>query len=305
MKGYNNKMKKKIINIILTIIIMLSSVSYATEVNLNTETDSKFHNTNSIQVPEIDINLKIENLTRGCKVYLLLSENLIRYNMQKFVDNNLENDYDMQANIARTIKGYLDNSDYLGYFEYMRKAGFEVEENEIELRHYCFCLGNFEVVGYTNYNNTQYIQIAIELNDNSEFKVIMKDYLTRYEIRDTKFMIDEYGSVSYIDLENIALTTNQEKSNITECNVTHTFVKTEDYESIEKATNIAYLIIYILLIILALIVLTILVKRHFRKKQEIEDRKFWKKKLTKEEMKETKKKIKEAKKNAKREKKKK
>lgn len=298
-------MKKKIINIILLLLIYImifSGFSYATQVNVTNTTDGKFHTPEALKVPEINVNLKIENLTRGCKVYLLLSENLIRYNMQKFVDNNLENPYAIQAQEARTIKEFLDSSDYLGYIEHLREAGFEVDENEIELRHYCFCLGDSEVVGYINHNKVQYIQIAIELNDENEFKLIMKDYLTKYDIRDTKFMIDEYGSITYIDLENIQYSVNPEQTNITECNINHTFINTQDFESIEMATKVTYLIIYVILMILALVILVILVKRHIKKKQEIEERKFWKKKLTKEEKKEEKKQQKEAQKAAKKEK---
>ena len=44
-----------------------------------------------IDVPEKDINLVIKNLTRGSEVYMLLPEDLVRYNMQKFIDNNIEN----------------------------------------------------------------------------------------------------------------------------------------------------------------------------------------------------------------------
>ena len=90
----------------------------------------------AITVPEKDINLKIENLTRGCKIYLLLSEDLLRYNMEQFINYNLNNVYQSEAEKAQKIQNYLNESDYLGYVEYFKSLGFnQVEENEVELRH--------------------------------------------------------------------------------------------------------------------------------------------------------------------------
>lgn len=281
-------MKKYIIRIIIILaisIVTIFNVSYATEVNTNTNVDTRFHNPEALKVPETDINLKIENLTRGCKIYLLLSENLLKYNLEKFINNNTENPYLMEAEEAEDLQNFLNNADYLGYIDYFNELGFEVEDNEIELRHYCFCLGTSKVIGYLEYNNINYVQIEINLNENNEFKLILKDYLTSYDSSDTKFMIDEYGTETYIDLTNISYTANPEYSNITECNVTYSFYSNEDFESIERATRIAYLIIFIILIIIILIILICFIKRHIRKKQEIEDRKFWKKKLTKDEKK--------------------
>lgn len=296
---------RKCFALVIVLLILFTNVVNATEINITNTTNGKYHNPEAIRVPETNINLKIENLTRGAKVYLLLSENMIRHNMQKFVDNNLENPYVVEAKEAAKIKSFLDKSDYLGYIEYFREAGFEVENNEIELRHYCFCLGNANVIGYMNYNKVQYVQIEINLNDSNEFKLILKDYLANYDSRDTKFMIDEYGSKTYIELENVPLTQNPEASNITDCNVKHEYTNKEDYESIENSIKITYLIIYIILIIIALIILITLIKRHIKKKEEIEARKFWKKKLTKEEKKEEKKRLKEERKESKKNKKKK
>lgn len=301
-------MKRKINIIYILILIMIvlfSGVSFATEVNTTNTTDTKYHNPPSIVVPEKNINLKIENLTRGTNVYLLLPEALLRYNMEKFVSNNLENPYEIQARVAREIKGYMDKNDYLGYVEYFIDSGFEVNPNEIELRHYCFCFGNSEVIDYTEYNGTKYVQVKLHLNDNNEFKMIFKDYLESYDCSGIKFMIDEYGSYSYIDVASYPLTTNKDASNILEYNVNYEFKAKEDYEDIEKSIKITYLIIYIILTIFALIILVALIKRHIKKKEEIEARKFWKKKLTKKEKKEEKKRLKEEKKEAKKNKKKK
>lgn len=300
---------KKRVNVICTLVLIItmlfSVVSMATEVNTTNTTNGKYHNPEAITVPEKNINLKIENLTRGAEVYLLLPEALLRHNMEKFVNNNLENPYAIQAQVAREIKEFMDNNDYIGYVQYFIETGFEVEPNEMELRHYCFCFGKSELIDYREYNHTRYIQIKLHLNENNEFKLIFKDYLERYDCSGIKFMIDEYGTYSYIDVSSYPLTTNSEKSNISEYNINYEFKNSEDYESIENATRITYLIIYIILIILALIVLIILIKKHIKKKEEIEARKFWKKKLTKEEKKAEKKKLKEEKKEAKKNKKKK
>ena len=134
---------------------------------------------------------------------------------------------------------------------------------------------------------------------------ILKDYLERYDCSGIKFMLDEYGTYSYIDVSAYPLTTNRDASNISEYNINYEFKPTEDFEAIENSIKITYLIIYIILIILALIILISLIKRHIKKKEELEARKFWKKRLTKEEKKEEKKRLKEEKKEAKKNKKKK
>ena len=240
----------------------------------------------AITVPEDNINLKIENLTRGCNVYLLLSENLLKYNMEKFISNNTNNPYSIQAEEAEDLRAFLANNDYVGYVNYFKELGFNQEKtNEVEVRHYCIAMGEAEVIGEIIYNNLKYDQIKINLNENNEFKVIFKDYLVDYNTLDTMFMIDEYGSITYITTDNSGYVTNAEKNNIRECNITHTYCSTDEFNSIENTTNIIYLIIFIILLILAIVILILLIKRYRNKKQEIEDRKFWKKKLTKEEKK--------------------
>ena len=252
----------------------------------------------AIQMPEDNINLKIENLTRGTKVYLLLSENLLKYNMEKYISNNLNNPYIIEAEQAEELQKYLNNKDYVGYVNYYKEFGFNQEnDNEVELRHYCIAMSDeAEVIGKLEYNNINYVQIRIHLNDQNEFKVIFKDYLVNYNSLDTMFMIDDYGSITYIKTDTAGYITSQENSNIRECNVTHIHCDIEEYNSIEKTTNIVYLIILIILIIIAIVILTLLIKRYKKKKAEKEARKFWKKKLTKEEKKEQKKQIKELKK---------
>ena len=183
--------KKKIflISIISIILILFSNIVLATEGNLTNTSGSKYHNPDSIKVPEININLKIENLTKGCKTYVLLSEDLLKYNMNKFIENNLENPYIVQAQEARTLKKFLDSKDYFGYVEYFNESGFNVEKNEIELRHYCFCLGKSKIIGLHEYNGTNYVQIEMHPNDNNEFK-------SNYNrVKNTKLLlIDDLGA---------------------------------------------------------------------------------------------------------------
>ena len=280
------KNKFLLISILITIFISFSfSISYG------------------IDVPEKDINLTIKNLTKGSEVYLLLPEELLKYNMQKFVDNNIENTYLVEKQKAQQIKEYLDKNDYIGYIEYLIKQGFQCEDNEIEIRHYCFCIGKSEIIGYTEHEGRNYIQIKINLNDNNEFKLITKDYLVNYDSSNIKFMIDEYGSKSFINLNLSEFKTNPDKPHITEYNLIHTFYSNEDYGEIERATDLAYIIIWIILIIIGVVIFKNIEVNRKAKKQEIEDRKFWKKKLTKEEIKQAKKLAKQERKKEKKNKK--
>lgn len=250
----------------------------------------------AIQVPENDINLKIENLTRGSEVYVLLPETLLRYNMEKYINNNLNNSYQIEAEKAHDVQDFLNENDFVGYVNFYKEEGFNQEENnQIELRHYCFALGDSEVIGQIDYNNLKYVQIKINLGNENNFKIVLKDYLAEYNSTDIKFMIDEYGSKTYIDMPQTGYVQNLENQNIKECNINYSYMETNEYNSIEKATKITYIIIYIILIIIVIIIIILLIKRHLKKKKELEERKFWKKKLTKEEKKEEKKKQKEEK----------
>lgn len=253
----------------------------------------------AILLPEKDINLKIENLTMGCDVYLLLPENLLKYNMQRFIENNKDNVYTLEAEKSDLIEKYLNDSDYLGYIEYFRELGYQVNYNEIELRHYCFCLGNTDVIGYLEYEGNNYVQIKINLSDENTFKLIMKDYLLEYDARDIKFLIDEYGTKTYIDLSDKTFILNSEYSNITECNVNFEFYTTEDYGEIQRAIDLAHIILIILFIIAVVFAYFTIMRKHKEKKEEKAARRFWEKKLTKEEKKAEKQKAKEEKKLAK------
>lgn len=258
----------------------------------------------AITVPEKDINLKIENLTQGSQVYLLLPENLLKYNMERFVANNKDNPYSVEADEADKLEKYLNDSDYLGYINYFKELGYPISYNEIVLRHYCFCLGDGQIIGTEEYNGQNYIKIKINLNDQNEFKLIMKDYLVSYDAKDIKFLIDEYGTYTYIDLSDKEFAINPEESSITECNINYVFYSSEDFGEIQRAIDLAYIILIIIFIISVVIVFFALRKKHQEKKEEKAARRFWEKKLTKEEKKAEKKRIKEEKKLAKKKKRK-
>ena len=268
-------MRKKITFIILILILLVNftNVVYA------------------IDIPENDINLRIENLTRGCKIYLLLPENLLKYNMEKFISNNINNSYTQESQKAQKLQEFLDNKDYVGYVNYYRDLGFnQTNSNEIELRHYCFAMQATEIVGELEYNDITYVQVKINLSDENRFKIVIKDYLINYNTTDIKFMVDEYGSITYIDLDKSNFVPNLEKPHIKECNILYTYYDKDEFDSIERYTNITFLILLIILIIIHIIIIFFLVKRYIKKRKEKEERKFWKKKLTKEK----KKKLKEA-----------
>lgn len=89
---------KNIIVVLLLAIILFSNTSYAID---------------AITVPEIDINLTIENITRGSKTYVLLPIELLRYNMEKFISNNKNNPYLMEAEEADDLQEFLNKQDFV------------------------------------------------------------------------------------------------------------------------------------------------------------------------------------------------
>ena len=90
--------KNKIVFLFLIFILLFSFISFsiATEdftleaEELIWDSSEKLHQMNALSVPERDINLKIENLNVGCRVYLYLPVDLLRFNAQKFVGNNVK-----------------------------------------------------------------------------------------------------------------------------------------------------------------------------------------------------------------------
>lgn len=274
--------KKKIISILIVFLMLIGvlNYSYGTEPNTN-NVDTKFHKIEALSVPEKDINFKVENLTRGCEVYLLIPNELLNYNLEKFIENNIENNFLIPKQKAEVLKKLFDNKDYLGYFNFLAEEGFETEENVIELRHYCISINEqIEVIGYVEHNNTTYIKLKINLKDNF-FKIIMKDYLVNYEGSKIIFLIDEYGVENYIYTSNYQFTTNAEKTSIEECNINYSLYSDEDYDSINKSILIAYVIIFVIIFLTILGIIIHEIKKHKLHKLEIEKRLFWKEKTPK------------------------
>lgn len=269
--------KNRILSILICIIMFFSitNTCYSTETNT---TDNKFHNPAPLSIPEKDINLKIDNLTLGCEIYLMIPTNLFEYNMNKFVENNIENEYTIQKQKAEKVKEYYDNKDYLGYINFLKEEGHEVGESELELRHYAFSINEaIEIVGYSEYQNLNYIKFKLN-SKNSNFKIIMKDYLVDYDSSNIVFLIDEYGTKTYIQVSEYPFITNVEKTNINECNIDYTYHTDEDYEEINKAISISYSVIFaiILLIVIAIIICKTI--KYRKNKLEIKKRLFWKNK---------------------------
>ena len=280
-------MKKKLIKVAIIIaitIITLINCSYA------------------IMIPEKNIDIKIEDLTEGSRVYALVPTELLDYNMSKFLENNLENEFLTEKEKADKIKRYYDEHDYLKYMDYYIAEGYECGDYEIELRHYCFCIGKSEIVGMIEHNGKNYVQIKLNMSPDNSFLIITKDYLLNYDIRDIIIYIDEYGIDTYIDLNNYNYTKNGTNNLIDEIKLNYKYTPQEDIESINKMTQVSYMVLSILALLLALFVLWRVVKRDKERVQEEKARRFWEKNPTKEELKEQKKKEKEEKKKNKKKK---
>lgn len=276
--------KYRILNILIVfnILISLINFSYATELDTNntanTTGDGRFHSPEALSIPEKDINLKIENLTLGCEVYLMIPSELFEYNMQKFVENNIENEYMLQKQKAEKIKEYYDKKDCLGYINFLKEEGHEINENTLELRHYAFSINDsIEIIGNIDYNNLSYIQFKIN-SKNNEFKVVMKDYLVNYDCSQITFLIDEYGTKTYIPVSEYNFVQNAEKENLNECNITYTYHTDEDYEEINKAISITYTVIIAILIAIVLLIIILRIIKYRKNKLEIQKRLFWKNK---------------------------
>lgn len=259
-------MKNKILKLFAFMLIMFSIIlSTASSVN-------------AIPIPEKRINIEVINLTPGIETYLLIPEDLLEYNMKKFVDNNINNDYLVQQQKAQEIKKFLDTKNYEGYVEYLQKDSYAIDPSQIEIRHYCMCLGDCEIVGKTGYKGVNYLQVKIHFDLNNKFRVSLKDYLTEYDCSKIKIMIDEYGSYTYIDVSEAEFRKKPDNPVITENNIRYTFTPKEDYGKIKRNINITYFIIWTIVILVTLFIIKKIIKVRKAKAQEIEDRKFWKKK---------------------------
>lgn len=256
---------------------------------------------NAIMVPTRSINLEIENIYRGCFVYAFIPVELVDYNMQKFIENNIENDFLTEKEKAEKVQSYYDKKDYLGYLEYYSELGYDCGDNTAEFRHYCMCLREVEVMDYIEYNGNTYIQMKLKLSDDNKFTFVFKDYLLNYDVRNIVFLIDEYGTKTYIELNqyNYENVPNQASSNA--INIKYLYQAQEDAEEIERITNITYAILFCIFVIIIIILIILNIKHDKKIQAEEQARRFWEKPLTKEE----KKALKEEKKKQKKEKKKK
>ncbi len=273
--------KNKVLNILIIFIILIGLInfSYATEQNANNiVVDDRFHTPQALSIPEKDINLKIENLTMGSEVFLMIPIELFDYNMSKFIENNIENEYILQKQKAEQIQKHYEIKDYIGYINFLKEEGHNIDENVLELRHYGFSINDAtEIIGYTEYNNLKYIQLKINLKNN-EFKIIMKDYLVDYDCSKMVFLIDEYGTETYIPVSEYTFVPNAEKENINECNITYIYYTNEDYEEINKAIFIGYTAIFVILIVIVLLIVIFKIIKYRKNKLEIQKRLFWKNK---------------------------
>lgn len=233
----------------------------------------------AIDVPEKDINLKIENLTRGCVVYTLIPEEILKYNMSKFVENNINNTYEVEKLKAQEIQKYMKDEDYEGYVEYFLEQGYTCGANEIELRHYCFCFGESTEYEFVEIDEINYLKIKLHLSDIDTFKIVLKDYFVNYNTDDIKFMVDEYGSITYITLDDVRGLRTNETPHILEYNVLYEHVSKEDFETIERTIDVTYFIIYLILILIVLFIAVYAIKKWKADKEEKEMRLFWKKEV--------------------------
>lgn len=253
---------KENIKIIITVIILLILLLFT----------NNSYAANALEVPETDINVTINNVTPGANVYLLIPDSLFKYNLEKYIENNINNSYAVSKEEAEKLQDFLNKADYLGYLNYYSETGNVVAYNSIELRHYTFSFGENEILGYYEYNNQNYIQIKINLNDENTFKLVLKDYLINYDQTKILFLVDDFGIKQYITLEKSDFHTNRKKTNITECNKVFEYTTTEEALSIKKSITITYSIIAVIATILIIILIFKIIKEHKKAKKEIEER---------------------------------
>ena len=265
-------MRKISLSMLIVIILMnfVVSISFA---SMPTE---NFHNIEALTIPEKDVNLQINNLTRGSEVYLLFPIELLKYSMEKFIRNNIENEFETEKEIAEKVQKLLDKRDYIGYMTLFNNEKYDVAQNAIEFRQYCIALGENKIVDYLDYEGNVYVKIAINLDSNNRYKVILKDYYVDADCSTIKFLIDEFSTLRYINVSDYQLTPNSEKSAISEYNVTIHYVTKEDYDSIEKSINTAYIIIGIIALLTVLLIIRHEIKKMKIRKKEKEEALFYK-----------------------------
>jgi len=250
-------------------IVMIGSVRAATPAE-------NFHDIEALVLPEKDINLQLNNLTRGCKVYLLFPTELLKYNMEKFISNNIVNDFDTEREIAEKLQKLLDKEDYIGYLDFFANEPYKVEDNEIEFRQYCVAIGKNEVVDYYDYEGAKYVKIRINLNNENKYRVILKDYFLDADCSSIKFMVDEFGDIKIINVSDYQLTHSQLVSNIDEYNISMDYVSKEDYDAIERAIKLAYFVLLLIAFVIIFGIILFKISRIQKRKQERKEALFYK-----------------------------
>ncbi len=237
--------------------------------------ESEYHDYEPLTLPEIDVNLHLNYLTTGCKVYLLFPTDLLRFNMQKFVNNNHDNEFQVEKEKSDKIQEYMDNEDYLGYVNFFLNDKYSVKSNEIELRQYCIAIGKNDVVGYIDHEDKKYVQFKINLDDGN-YRVILKDYFLQTDCSGIKFMIDEFHTYKYISVSDYPLTQNQTQTNISEYNINEDYTTRENYESINRAIRITYFVLFIVAMLILFFFLRYILKRLKQIRKEREEALFYK-----------------------------
>ena len=204
-------MKKKsvIFSIILVLIAMLSGISKAA------------------LLPEKTLNIEFKNLNENSKIYVLISEDLLNYNLEHEIENEKDvPDLDGLVNQEsyKKIKELYANHDYIGYANYYVRGNVDNDSNrngEILLRGYYFAFNSSKVIDEYKYNDKTYLRVLATLKD-KKFSIIMQDYLYDYDLIDTKIMLEDAdGKTNIVDLkENKYEDNSSENQQLKKCDIT-------------------------------------------------------------------------------------
>ena len=225
---------KLIIGIVLILLIILGILTYFGLSYLKGEPIKFGFNNNSIEessesgilLPSKYLNIKFKNLDNNSKIYILISEDLLNYNLEKEIAYEKENastEERVTNDSIGKIEEFYNNHDYLGYVNYSisQNTANNLEDNDsILLRSYYFLLNGSQVVDEYRYNNKKYVRILIPLKED-EFSVKMQDFLYDYDVLDTKVMIeDSSGNLEVAGFDNLEYVESASGSNqIKKCNV--------------------------------------------------------------------------------------
>lgn len=204
-------MKKKsiILSIIIVLIAMLSGISKAA------------------LLPEKTLNIEFKNLNENSKIYVLISEDLLNYNLEHEIENEKDvPDLDGLVNQEsyKKIKELYANHDYIGYANYYVRGDVDNDSNldgKMLLRSYYFAFNSSKVIDEYKYNDKTYLRVLATLKDN-KVSIIMQDYLYDYDLIDTKIMLEDAdGKTNIVDLkENKYEDNSSENQQLKKCDIT-------------------------------------------------------------------------------------